>query len=69
MAKFVYVKAKHQPDAFLNRTLNPLGWGISACPYLFKDQHSAFSKYEDYRSTTKMAGKPTILMEIKEIEL
>lgn len=69
MTQFVYVKAKHQPGAFLARILTPIGWGISEKPYLFTDRAKAFKAYEDYRSTTKMAGKPTILMEIIEIEL
>lgn len=69
MTTFYYIKARHQPGAFVSRVLTSLGWGLGPKPHLFTDRREAFNAYERFRIEMKMAGKPTTLMEIKEVDL
>lgn len=68
MAKFYYLKAKEQEDTFLHSSYR-LGVSIAKKPTLFGDRMEAYEMYEDLRGQMKMAGKPAIPMEIKEVEL
>lgn len=67
MATVYYVKAKDQ-EMFLQA--NGIKYtGMSKAPTMFLSRAAAFQAYEDYRSMSKMAGKPATLMEIKEVSL
>lgn len=68
MTKFYYLKAKEEADVFLHSSYR-LGVSIAQKPTLFSDRQEAFDMYEDLRSRMKMAGKPAILFDLKEIDL
>lgn len=68
MTKFCYLKAKDEELflAFRGSSITP--WP-SQKPSLFGSRVEAFNAYEEYRSKSKMAGKPTILFDLKEVDL
>ena len=65
MVKFSYVKAKEEELFLESRDSETL----SKTPKMFSSREEAYQAYIHNRSVLKMAGKPTILMEIKEVDL
>lgn len=68
MTKFYYLKAK-EVELFLSFGNSSITPSPSQRPHMFGSKVEAFNAYEEYRSKTKMAGKPTILFDLKEIDL